>query len=93
MTSFREIEINGLENGQLDLFVGLLTEAGYSGFEELEEGHTLKAFIDTEAFDEPLLKKLLAPYNISYRQKKLTSKTGMHSGSLILNRWLWTILW
>ena len=71
MTSFREIEINGLQDGQLDLFVGLLAEAGYSGFEELEEGHTLKAFIDAAEFDEPLLKELLAPYPISFRQQEI----------------------
>lgn len=71
MTSFKEIEINGLQNGQLDLLVGLLAEAGYSGFEELENGQTLKAFIELPEFDESLLNKLLAPYNISYKQQDI----------------------
>jgi len=71
MTSFREIEINGLQDGQLDLFVGLLAEAGYSGFEELEDGRTLKAFIEHAEFDETLLKNLLAPYHISYKEQEI----------------------
>lgn len=80
MNSFREIEINGLKPGQLDLFVGLLSEAGYSGFEELEDGQTLKAFIDEDSFDEPLLKSLLAPYEIPYKNQ-------------VVNQQNWNALW
>lgn len=71
MTTYSAIELNGLVDGQLDLFVGLLTEAGYSGFEELESGRTLKAFIDQEAFDASLLNKLLAPYGTQYRLEEI----------------------
>lgn len=71
MTSFREIAINGLKDGQLDLFVGLLTEAGYSGFEELDNGHLLKAFIESDSYDDNLLKNLLSPYNISFSQQEI----------------------
>jgi len=69
MASYREIEISNLKPGQLDLFVGLLSEAGYSGFEELEDSQTLKAFIDEPAFDASLLQSLLAPYDISYKEQ------------------------
>lgn len=80
MTSFREIALNGLKPGQLDLFVGLLSEAGYSGFEELDESQTLKAFIDESDFDEPLLKSLLAPYEIGYKEQ-------------VINQQNWNALW
>ena len=71
MTIYKEIEITGLKQGQLDLMVGLLSEAGYSGFEELEEGQVLKAFIDGHDFDESLLTSLLEPYAIRYSVRDL----------------------
>ena len=71
MTTYKEIEITALKEGQLDLMVGLLSEAGYSGFEELEEGSMLKAFIDSGDFDEPLLNSLLEPYAIRYFSRDL----------------------
>ena len=71
MTSYREIELVGLQNGQVDLFVGLLAEAGYSGFEELEDGHTLKAFIEQAEYDGVLLNSLLAPYQIKFNEKEI----------------------
>lgn len=69
MSSFKEIEIKGLQNGQSDLFVGLLSEAGYSGFEELDSGSILKAYIEQEHFDAVLLKNLLAPYGVNYQEQ------------------------
>ncbi|SDZ97376.1 [LSU ribosomal protein L11P]-lysine N-methyltransferase [Arachidicoccus rhizosphaerae] len=71
MTTYKEIEITGLKEGQLDLLVGLLSEAGYSGFEELEEGHILKAFIDDSDFDQALLQDLLEPYGTHFTTRDL----------------------
>ena len=71
MTSYREVEIKGLKDGELDLFVGLLSEAGYSGFEELEDAKTLKAFIESSEYDAQLLQNLLAPYKVQFEEKEI----------------------
>lgn len=71
MKQYKEIDINGLQANQADLFVALLSEAGYTGFEESENGDQLKAFIGHEDFDGSLLNNILSPHAVAYELKDI----------------------
>lgn len=59
MKHYKEIAIEGLQPHQSDLFVALLAQAGYTGFEESADGRSLKAYIGGDDFQGPVLEDIL----------------------------------
>lgn len=67
MKQYKEIEIENLEPLQTDLLIALLAEAGYTGFEESEDSKGLKAFIEEDNFQAPLLDAIIKEQGLSYK--------------------------
>lgn len=68
--NYVQVEIESFDQQQKEIFVALLTEQGYEGFEE--DAGSLKAFIPEKDFNELLLKEVLK--NISFSTSIIQEK-------------------
>ena len=64
MMEYNQYNFEPLEPGKADMLVALLHEAGFSGFEETDEG--LQAYIETGKIDANLFEKIISIINVKY---------------------------
>lgn len=64
MKSYKEIIISPIKEEEMELFIGLLSDLDYSGFEQEEE--MLKAYIDEDLFDLVALKTLSEEFDFYF---------------------------
>ncbi|MGZ8550441.1 MAG: 50S ribosomal protein L11 methyltransferase, partial [Chitinophagaceae bacterium] len=64
MNSYIQIEYQNISQEQSDLLIAQLSEIGFDGFEE--EENKLKAFIDSNNFDETLLQDISTPLHVDF---------------------------
>ncbi|PZP52073.1 MAG: 50S ribosomal protein L11 methyltransferase [Pseudopedobacter saltans] len=69
MKSYKEITISPISEEEEDLFIGLLSDLEYSGFEQ--ENNQLKAYIDDTLFDLVALNALAKEFNFQYAVSNL----------------------
>jgi ribosomal protein L11 methyltransferase len=72
MENYTEITINTSNQQQMEILVALLSNEGYDGFEETENG--LKACIPENAFVKETLDELLVPLNLGYEQQIISPR-------------------
>jgi ribosomal protein L11 methyltransferase len=72
MKTYSEIVFDRVSPELLDILVARLADAGYDGF--LEEGDTLKAYLNEEALDLSVPDALSAEYNCSYKVKQVAEE-------------------
>ena len=63
MTQYIQIEFQNISQEQSDLLIAQLSEVGFEGFEE--EENKLKAFIESNNFDETLLQDISTPLQVN----------------------------
>ncbi len=62
---YTELEINKIENGiSTEIIIAYLAEIGFESFSETDTG--LKAYIESEKFDESLVKEIISKINFEY---------------------------
>jgi ribosomal protein L11 methyltransferase len=66
MSKYVQIEFKNISSDQSDIFIALLNEIGFDGFEE--ETSNLKAFIPEVNFDKPIFQKCIEPFQISFSE-------------------------
>lgn len=66
MSNYIQIEFQNINKEQSEILIAELAEAGYEGFEEVED--SLKAFITENLFDEKSLKKIADGHNTSFNK-------------------------
>ncbi|MGZ8517198.1 MAG: 50S ribosomal protein L11 methyltransferase [Chitinophagaceae bacterium] len=64
MNCYIQIEYQNISQEQSDLLIAQLSEIGFDGFEE--EENKLKAFIDSNNFDETLLQDISTPLHVDF---------------------------
>lgn len=69
MSNYIQIHFSELQPEQTELLIAQLSEAGFSGFEEIDSG--LKAFINKEHFDKQVLHDLVYKYQLSYSEQEI----------------------
>ena len=69
MKYYTKISFDDISNEQKEVVLALLSEAGYTGFEEI--GQSLMAFIPEEAYDEEVLNDLPGPSPLSFRKERI----------------------
>lgn len=67
MNHFIQISFTDLQPEQKNILIAQLSDAGFEGFEETENG--LEAFINKKNFDKPLLEKICFKYQIQFKEK------------------------
>jgi ribosomal protein L11 methyltransferase len=72
MDAFIKLSMITRDAAENDLIIGIMSEAGYDGFEE--EQHKLHAYISADRFDEAAARNLLDQYQISFSSKLLPVK-------------------
>lgn len=71
MKLYKEITIQQLEPQQVDLLIALLSEAGYCGFEEIEQTNELKSFIDESEFQPSILEAIMQEWGLTYLMRDI----------------------
>jgi ribosomal protein L11 methyltransferase len=69
MKTYTEIIIEHINREKSELLIALLDELGFNGFEETD--NSLKAFINTELYDENELRKLAAEAQFDFRLENI----------------------
>lgn len=64
MNSYIQIEFQNIPQEQADILIAQLSEIGFEGFEE--EENKLKAFIDSNNFDETRLQDISTPLHVDF---------------------------
>lgn len=64
MANSIQVTIAGTTEQQTEILIALLSEAGYEGFEEADQG--LIAYMPEESWNEDSLKETLLPFGLSY---------------------------
>ena len=72
MDAFIKLSVHTSMAAEKDLITGILSEAGFDGFEE--EQHKLHAYINAELFDEATAKALLQPHGVSFSVELIPGK-------------------
>ena len=72
MDAFIKLSVHTTLAAEKDLIIGILSEAGFDGFEE--EQHMLHAYISAEHFDEANVKGVLQPHGIVFSVEVIASK-------------------
>jgi ribosomal protein L11 methyltransferase len=72
MDAFIKLSMITRDAAENDLIIGIMSEAGYDGFEE--EQHKLHAYISADLFDEAAARNLLDQYQISFSSELLPVK-------------------
>lgn len=72
MTNYIKITIPVSSDEQQEIFLALLSEEGYDGFEEATDA--LNAYISEEQFNQQQLETLLQPFSISYTKEVIAPK-------------------
>ena len=65
MKTYKEIIISPISDEEADLYIGLLSDLDYSGFEQ--EDQQLKAYIDDDLFDLVALKALAKEFSFNFQ--------------------------
>lgn len=71
MKQYKEITIQDLEPQQVDLLIALLSEAGYTGFEESEATKGLKSFIEEGDFQPAILDAIMKEHGLTYQMQEI----------------------
>lgn len=69
MKYYTKIIFDELNNEQKEVLLALLSEAGFTGFEEVAQ--TLMAFIPEESYDEEVLNNLPATFTVNFRKERV----------------------
>ncbi|MHA4842654.1 50S ribosomal protein L11 methyltransferase [Flavitalea antarctica] len=72
MDSFIKLSLITRNAAEKDLLIGIMSEAGFDGFEE--EQHTLHAYISADIYDEMAVNNLLRPHGILFSTELLPVK-------------------
>src|SRR5690348_4985427 len=69
---FVQVQISVADNTLSDIIVALLSDLGYDGFEEAEDG--LKAYIKLDVYSEDILRETLSPYGLKYYSQQIAEQ-------------------
>src|SRR5437762_2783949 len=72
MDSYIEINFNPVTKEQAEILIANLADAGFEGFEELE--NELKAFIKKNNFDGSLITQLSSAIDVSFTEKEIENR-------------------
>ncbi|HTE24823.1 50S ribosomal protein L11 methyltransferase [Flavitalea sp.] len=72
MDAFIKLSVHTSVAVEKDLITGILSEAGFDGFEE--EQHMLHAYISADLFDEATAKELLQPHGVLFSVELIPGK-------------------
>ena len=69
MPDYIQITFFDLQPEQKDILIARLSDAGFEGFEEIEDN--LEAFIKSEDFDKTLLEEIVFKYQLHYKESAI----------------------